>query len=399
MHCCWLVHLPLIFVSEPVGLQQRLQFFNSMSSLPCLFRRLCCLVALVCCTAAAGWPAWAAAALLPGAAPSPSPAPVKLRIVGGLASVSQFTRLEEPFWAQELARLSQGRFSAEIVAFNRVAIPGVKMVQLLQLGVVPFGTMLMGQIAAQYPQYAAPDLAGLTPDLASLRVTLSAFRPYLEKSLREQHGIEALAIYIYPAQVIFCKRAFTGLADLVGRHIRVSSNSQADFVGALGAVPMRIDFVQMVQNLEVGSLDCAITGAASGNTLGLHTLTSHLHAMPLGWGLAIFGANSAAWNALPAELKDLLRRELPRLEERLWQSAERETAMGTSCNIGAPACMGGSRGRMVLVPISAQDERLRNEIFRTTVLPRWLLRCGDGCEPLWRDTIGSARGIALPAAP
>lgn len=26
----------------------------------------------------------------------------------------------------------------------------------------------------------------------------------------------------------------------------------------------------------------------SGNTIGLHELTSHLHAMPLGWGLAAF---------------------------------------------------------------------------------------------------------------
>ena len=366
-----------------------------MSSLPCLFHRLCCLMAFVC--VAAGWPTQGAAA--PSLEAAQAAAPLKLRVVGGLGSVGQFIQLEEPFWTQELPRLSHGRFSAEIVAFDRAAIPGMQMLQLLKLGVVPFGTMLMSHVATQYPQYAAPDLAGLNTDMASLRVTLRAFRPYLEKSLREQHGIEALAIYSYPAQVIFCKKAFTGLADLAGRRIRVSSSTQADFVGALGGVPVHTGFGQIVDALAAGNLDCAITGAASGNTLGLHTLTSHLHTMPLSWGLAIFAANSTAWNALPSELKELLRSELPRLEARIWQNAEQETAMGMDCNTGAPTCTRASRGRMVGVPTSPQDERLRAEVLRSTVLPRWLLRCGVGCEALWRDTIGPARGIALPAAP
>lgn len=323
---------------------------------------------------------------------------VKLRVVGGLANVSQFTQLEEPFWTQELARLSQGRFTADIVAFDRADIPGMQMLQLLQLGVVPFGTMLMGHVAAQYPQYAAPDLAGLNPDIASLRTTLGAFRPYLEKSLREQHGIEPLAIYIYPAQVLFCKKPLNGLADLTGRRIRVSSASQGDFVVALGGVPVRTDFGRLMAALNSGALDCAITGAASGNTIGLHTATSHLHTMSLTWGMAIFGANRAAWNALPPDLQALLRTELPRLEARVWQLAERETVMGVHCSQGAPTCAGGALGRMAVVPTSAQDERLRDEIFRATVLPRWLQRCGAVCAPLWRDTIGAARGIALPAA-
>ena len=323
---------------------------------------------------------------------------VKLRVVGGLASVSQFTRLEEPFWTRELPRLSQGRFSADIVAFDRADIPGMQMLQLLQLGVVPFGTMLMSHVAAQYPQYAAPDLAGLNPDMASLRTTLGAFRPYLEKSLREQHGIEPLAIYIYPAQVLFCKQPIRGLADLRGQRVRVSSSSQGDFVLALGGVPVRTDFARIMESIRSDALDCAITGASSGNTLGLHTATSHLHTMPVTWGMAIFGANSAAWQALPPELQALLRTELPKLEARVWQEAQRETVMGLHCNRGAPSCVGAAPGRMALVPMSEQDERLRDEIFRTTVLPRWLQRCGAVCAPLWRDTIGAARGIALPAA-
>lgn len=341
--------------------------------------------------AAMGWSVPAAAQT----AAAPAAAPYKLRVVGGLAGINQYTRQEEPFWSKELRRLSGGRFDAEIVPFDRAGVPGSEMLRLLQLGVVPFGTTLMSSFTAQYPEYTAPDLAGLNPDVATLKATLAAFRPYLEKSLREQHGVEALAIYVYPAQVVFCKKALGGLADLAGRRVRVSSSTQADFVSALGGVPVLTGFAQIVPSLTEGNTECAITGTMSGNTLGLPRITTHIHAMPLTWGLAVFGANRAAWDALPPDLRALLRRELPRLEAAIWEESERETSDGMACNQGSAACTGGRKGKMVMVPVSAQDERRRQEILVSTVLPRWVQRCGVRCTQAWNQTIGPARGLPV----
>ncbi len=324
--------------------------------------------------------------------------PYKLRVVGGLAGVNQYTRQEEPFWSKELQRLSGGRFQAEIVPFDRAGVPGAEMLRLLQLGVVPFGTTLMSSFTAQYPEYTAPDLAGLNPDIATLKTTLAAFRPYLEKALREQHGVEALAVYVYPAQVVFCKKPLSMLADLAGRRVRVSSSTQADFVGALGGVPVLTSFAQVVPSLTAGNTECAITGTMTGNVLGLPTLTTHVHTLPVTWGLAIFGANQAAWAALPAELRELLRRELPRLEAAIWTEAERETADGLACNRGLATCTGGIKGSMLVVPVSPQDEQSRQEILASTVLPRWVQRCGARCAQVWNQTIGPARGLVAATA-
>ena len=329
----------------------------------------------------------------------PALAQTPFRVVGGLAGVSQYTRWEEPFWTRELPRLSAGRFKAEIVPFDRAGVPGDEMLRLLQLGVVPFGTTLLSTLTGFFPQYTAIDLAGLNPDMASLKASVAAFRPYLEMSLRQELGVEMLALYVYPAQVIFCRKPMAGLADLSGRRVRVSSAGQADFVGALGAVPVHTAFAQVVANMESGSIDCAITGTMSGNTLGLHAITTHLHTLPITWGLAVFGANRAAWEALPPDLRALLRQELPRLEASIWEESERDTALGVACNSGAPACTTGRKGRMVVVPASPQDERRSQEIFRDTVLPRWLQRCGQRCADIWNQTIGPARGLATPKNP
>jgi TRAP-type C4-dicarboxylate transport system substrate-binding protein len=335
-------------------------------------------------------------ALAQNSAPVPAQ---KLRIVGGLAGVNQYIHNEEPFWTKELPRLSGGKYGAEIAPFDRAGVPGAEMLRLLQLGVVPFGTALLSNVSAQYPEYAAPDLAGLNPDIATLKKTLAAFRPYLEKALRERHGVEVLAIYVYPAQVVFCNSPLSSLSDLRGRRIRVSSATQSDFLSALGAIPVLSGFAQIMPNMASGNTECAVTGTMSGNALGLQEVTTHVHTLPLNWGLALFGANQTAWAALPGDLRALLSHELPKLESAIWAESERETAEGMACNRGLSSCSTGRKGHMTEVSTSAQDERLRKEIFATSVLPRWLQRCNGRCQELWSKTIGPALGIATPATP
>lgn len=345
--------------------------------------------------------AWAAlaAALLhatPCAAQTAAPAPQHLRIVGGLAGVNQYTRHEEPFWTRELARLSNGRASAEIVPFDRAGIRGQEMLRLIQLGVVPFGTALLNLSAVLDAELAAPDLAGLNPDVATLRRNVGAFRPYLDKLLRDRYGSELLAVYAYPAQVTFCSKPIARLADLAGRRIRVSSATQSDWVSALGAAPVQTAFADIGANMRSGNIDCAITGSMSGNTIGLHEATTHLHTMVVNWGVAAFLANGAAWDALPTDIQSLLKRELPKLEQSIWTEAENETRDGIACNVGAAECTGGRKGRMAEVRGSSADAAKRREILVNSVLPGWQKRCGPPCTQVWKQTIGPASGIDLP---
>jgi TRAP-type C4-dicarboxylate transport system substrate-binding protein len=327
------------------------------------------------------------------AAPAPA-APMQLRVVGGLAGVHQFVRHEEPFWATELARLSGGRYGAEIVPFDRAGIRASEMLPLIRQGVVPFGTVLLSAAATRDPDLGAVDLAGLNPDMASLRRSLAAFRPYLQTTLRKRYNIELLAVYSYPAQVTFCKQPINGLAGLAGRRVRTSGASQSDWVESLGGTPVATGFAEIMDNLRAGNVDCAITGTMSGHTIGLHESTSHLHTLPVTWGLAFFGANAAVWDGLPADLKALLKRELPRVEQAIWAEADRETGEGIACNVGDAACGSARKGRMVAVATSAADERLRREVFSATVLPRWLQRCGAACAAMWEQTLAPVAGVA-----
>jgi TRAP-type C4-dicarboxylate transport system substrate-binding protein len=319
---------------------------------------------------------------------------VRLRVLGGLDGVSQYVKHEQPFWTKTLVHKSGGRIQADITPVDRAGIRVQESLRLLQLGVVPFGTSLLSQVGTLAPELTAVDLAGLNTDFSSVRRAVSGFRPILEKTLREVYGVELLAVYAYPAQVIYCKKPFVSLSDLKGRKVRTSSSSQADLMEALGAMPVSTSFAELMPYMRSGAIDCAITGTMSGNTIGLHEITSHLHTLPLNWGLSVFAANGAAWNGLPADVRALLKEELPKLEAAIWAESERETQEGIACNSGqSSACSAARRGKMVAVPLTPQDEQLRRDVFSSTVLPRWIQRCGAACARAWEQSLGPLTGI------
>ena len=359
-----------------------------------------------------GLRAWEAATLalcaalachLPANAAPPAdgktPAPIKLRIVGGLGGVNQFVRYEEPFWSKEFVTLTQGQATATIVAYDKAGMRTHEVLRLMQLGVVPFGTALIAGISAQDPELVAVDLAGLNPDMASLRRSVTAFRPHLERVMRERHGVEVLAVYVYPAQVTFCTKPFKGLSDLAGRRVRVSNAAQADLIKPFGAVPVYAEFGEIVAQMRSGNVDCAITGAMSGNTIGLHEVATHLHSGATTWGLSVFGANLAAWHALPESVRIVIKTQLPKVEQAIWTDAEKQTLEGVACNTGKGECVLGKPGRMTEVKATPQDETRLREAFRTSVLPAWLERCGNACVPVWNTVMAPTVGIKAETLP
>jgi TRAP-type C4-dicarboxylate transport system substrate-binding protein len=309
--------------------------------------------------------------------------PIKLQIIGGLAGVTQYTKIEQPFWQSEIGTLSRGRISATIRPLDASGLRNQEMLQLLRLGVVSFGTALLSVVAGEEPELNAVDLPALNPDVATLRRTVDAFREHLRSVLRERYGIELLGIYAYPAQVLFCAKPFKGLDDLAGRKVRTSSVGQSELMAALGAVPVILPFAEIVAALRDGVADCAITGTLSGYEIGLPRVTVAVHDFALGWGVSIFAANAAYWDALPQDARDIIRQGVGQLEGRIWSQTEADTQRGLDCNSGAAACPGKPGRPMTVVPTSPTDEARRRDLLAEVVLPRWFERCGQDCLSSW----------------
>lgn len=341
--------------------------------------------------------AWAGLALGLALGLSPVPVhaaePLRLNVIGGLGGVTQFTRLEEPFWRQEIADITGGRITATVHPFDRSGFPGSDMLDLMKSGVIGFGTALLALSGGDDPELNGMDQPGLNPDFRTLRLTTSLYRPHLEAILRDRYNVELLGIYTYPQQVLFCARPFLGLQNVKGMRIRTSSVSQSEFVTAVGAIPVKMAFAEMLGALRKGVVDCAITGTLSGNEIGLIDVASHIHPIAISSGLSVFGVNRDYWASIPPDLQTAIRKAVATLEARIWDAAERETANGLACNIGAETCQGARKGSMTLVAVTPEHERALRQIFFTEVFPGWLQRCGDPCRDAWNRHVGPTLGM------
>jgi TRAP-type C4-dicarboxylate transport system substrate-binding protein len=320
-----------------------------------------------------------------------------LKIVGGLGDTSQYTDHEEPFWTKRLAHDSAGRITAEVSPYDRFGIHGTEVLQMMRLGVIGFGSTSLSLLAVDDPEAAAVDLVGMNPDIQSLRRNVDAYRATLTALLRERYAVELLAVFTYPAQVLFCNRPIASLRDLAGLKVRTAGAIHSDFVEALGATSVTLPYAAVADALRRHVADCAITGTMSGYRSKLYEVATHIHALTLSWGPNIFVAGTATWKRLDPATQDFLRTELKGLENEIWQAAEDETIEGLACNTGEGTCRSGPPGHMTLVAVRPADRSRVHRILEQIIVPHWAERCGAQCAETWNATVGRNSGLVATA--
>ena len=254
---------------------------------------------------------------------------------------------------------------AEIAPFDRSGIRGQEMLQLMRLGVVPFGTVLLALASADEPELNAIDLPMLNPDIASAAADRGALAPAdRDAAAASATGSGCWRSTPIPSQVMFCQQAFTGLGDLAGRRVRVSSVGQRELIEALGATPVVTPFAEIVQAVRDDVVQCAITGTLSGNAIGLHEVTTHVSRVAISWGVSIFGANERGLGgAARGARRPRCASGLATLQDDIWRGAEQETEDGLRCNAGRPDCVAGTPGRMTIVEDRPQDRARRQQLL------------------------------------
>lgn len=335
--------------------------------------------------------AWTALAI--GSAAAQDLPRTHLKVVGAWGNLSQYKNFEQPFWTREIPEKSKGAITAEITPFNEMGLKGAEIFRLMRLGVIDFGSTVLGYVAGDDARNEAIDLAGLAPDVATARRISDAYRPVYDRFYRERFGIQVLAIWPYPAQVIYCNGAISGLEDLRGKKVRTGNRTLAEFVEALGGTGVTMSFSEVVPALQNKVVDCAITGTLSGNAAKWYEVTTHLYALPVGWSQVMHAVNLKSWERLAPPVREFLTREIKDLEDRIWKAMDEETQQGIDCNIGRDTCTMGSKGKMTLVPVSDKDRETLGRVLREVVVPKWAARCGAECVQAWNATVGAIVGI------
>ncbi len=184
---------------------------------------------------ALGMVAWSARAEIPTLGPGPK---VKIATVTQSGpTVPQYTKVDVPYFKEIVPQKSGGRIEMTTASWPELNLSGPEVLRLVRSGQIDIGGAPLSTVSGDVPILDGIDLAGLNPDIVQARKVAVAMIPVANQEL-ERFSTKIIGVFPYPAQVLYCKKALTGLADLKGRKIRTFGPSLNDFVLAIGGQPI-----------------------------------------------------------------------------------------------------------------------------------------------------------------
>jgi TRAP-type C4-dicarboxylate transport system substrate-binding protein len=315
-------------------------------------------------------------------------------VVGSIGNLSMYVSREKPFWEETVVKESGGKIKVTVKPFTELGLKGPEIFRLVSSGTMQFATTVLAYNSGEVPMNESADLVGLVGSVEELEKALEAWRGEYSKFLETKHNIKLLGFGSYQAQVIYCRDAFTKVADLKGRKVRASGASQQTFVSHLGGSPINLAFAEVQPALATGVIDCAITGALSGYRSKWHEAAKFISPLPINFGVAAHLANLTWWKTLDPKVQAFLETNLRKLETSILDQARTETQTGLNCNTGTGPCP-DKPAAMTLVKLTDADEALRKDVLAKAILPGFAQRCGAECVATWNATVGKAIGTQI----
>ncbi|HEY9119358.1 MAG TPA: TRAP transporter substrate-binding protein, partial [Marinobacter sp.] len=278
--------------------------------------------------------------------------------VGSWSSLSLYQNFERPFWEKHLPEASDGKISTKVTTFDQMGLGGGEVFRLMDRNVIEVTSTVADYAVEDAPELEALDMPMIAPDVETARKVAEAYRPVLADAFEQRYdGAQLLAVVPYPSQMVFCNADIEGLSDLKGMKVRASGRTTAEFLQALGAEGITLNFSEVPGALQRGVIDCAVTGSLSGYSSGWHEVSTHLYPLPVGgWDHVVTAMNGKKWNSLSEETQEWLAAEIKEnYEDPVWNSAVEETKEGIACLTGNGECSRGDAGDMTLVEATDSD--------------------------------------------
>jgi TRAP-type transport system periplasmic protein len=303
---------------------------------------------------------------------------------------------ELPFWRKAVPEASKGAIVMDITPLDQMGIDDKTMLRMLKLGVADFAAMDISKMAGDDPRFEGCDLAGLSLDTKTARAACNAYRDVLDKRMQENWNAKLIAFGGNTPQVFWCRDKIEGLQGLKGKKVRVFNKTMNDFIEGVGGTTVSMAFAEVVPALQRGTVDCGVTGSASGNTASWWEVANYLYPLSLGWSINAHAFNLNSWKKLDPKVQDFLLAEFKKYEDKMWQTIDEAMADAENCNFGGEPCKLGKKAKMTLLPVSDADKSEHKKLMETRVLAGWAKRCGSACAKEWNETVGKVVRLTAP---
>jgi len=328
---------------------------------------------------------------------------ITLQAVGSASGTTNFENVQKPFWDEFVPEATGGQVVANLIDQRQAGFKGGDSFRMLSSGVIDSLSAPLGYASGDVPELEMLDIPGVIQSVEELRASFDTARPYIESVLRERMGVEPVAFWPTSGQVVWCREVLRSADELAGKKVRIFGLAQSKLMEALGAIPVTLPFSEVVPAMQRGVIDCAVTGANSGNISKWTEVAKSVVPIFNGWNMISVTINMDRWNKLPVNVKEMFHTTGKDYLENLgWQIVENATDQGIWCSTGDERCdlsiVGTekfTKANLTLVELSKSDRVKLAEIAAEFVLPDFASNCGEECTEQFNASVGEVTGIRI----
>ncbi|CAD5278655.1 TRAP-type C4-dicarboxylate transport system, substrate-binding protein [Bosea sp. 62] len=202
------------------------------------------------------------------------------------------------------------------------AAKGIKsagMVAAVQEGKVAVGDAFAGALGSVHPLFGLSSLPFLATSIEDARRLTDLARPaYAE--VFAGYGQRMLYTTPWPASGIWSKEPVASARDLAGLSIRTYDATSTTVMGNAGAKAVNLSFADAMPKVKDGSVTAVLSSGDGGAGRNLWQFLPHFSEVNYALPISLATVNLAAYEALPADLRQVVDEAAAETERRQWSA-------------------------------------------------------------------------------
>jgi len=181
-----------------------------------------------------------------------------------------------------------------------------KQTRLLRDGLADIAHVVPSYESASFSDAAVIELPGLFKD--AREATLAAAQLIETDVIRGFKDYFVIGVYVTEPETVHSRTRIASLADLDGRRIRVSNDTEMDVLSRLGVVASFIPLYEVASAISHGEVDGALGSPITITEFGIGRVATNHYFLPTSCVAHVLMMTRARFDGLPADVQALIRK-------------------------------------------------------------------------------------------
>lgn len=247
-------------------------------------------------------------------------APAKLDLNAVYGATSFHTQGAMDF-AKRVETHTNGSVLITVHPGGSLGFKGPELLKVVKDGQVPMSDILMGVVAGSSHVFGVSSLPRLVKSYDDAHALYMDIKPLYEKAATKWNQ-KLLYAAPWPPSGLVTQKVINSAADIKGIKTRTYDKNGAEFLKAMGGMPLSMPWGEVYASLRTGMIDSVLTSSESAKNGKFWEVLNNFKPVNYAYPLNMVTINLDYWNALTPEQQEAMLKAAEETEMAQWKNSQ-----------------------------------------------------------------------------